>query len=39
MALYKLKISPLFQYKELTSTLTEFGLKLILGTNCLYIDR
>ena len=38
MALYGLKISPLLWYKELTSTLTEFGLKPVPGTNCLYTD-
>jgi len=38
MALYGLKISPLLWYKELTSTLGEFGLKPILGTNCLYTN-
>ena len=31
IALYGLKISPLLWYKELTSTLAEFGLKPILG--------
>ena len=39
MALYGLKISPLLWYKELTNTLIKFGLKLVLGTNCLYTDR
>ena len=39
MALYRLKISPLLWYKELTSTLAKFGLKPILGTNCLFTDR
>ena len=38
IALYGLKISPLLWYKELTSTLAEFGLEPILGTNCLYTD-
>ena len=38
MALYRLKISPLLWYKELTSSLTEFGLKPVPGTNCLYTD-
>ena len=38
MALYKLKISPLLWYKELTNILTKFGLKPVLGTNCLYTD-
>ena len=37
--LYGLKILPLLQYKELTSTLAKFGLKLILGTNCLFTNR
>ena len=36
--LYRLKISPLLWYKELTGTLTKFRLKLVLGTNCLYTD-
>ena len=39
MALYGLKISPLLQYKELTSTLAKFGLKLVLGTNYLFTDE
>ena len=39
MALYRLKILPLLQYKELTSTLAKFGLKPILGTNCLFTNR
>ena len=38
MALYGLKILPLLQYKELTSTLAKFGLKPVLGTNCLFTD-
>jgi Reverse transcriptase (RNA-dependent DNA polymerase) len=38
MALYGLKISPLLWYKELISTLTEFGLKPVPGTNCLYTN-
>ena len=38
MALYGLKISLLLWYKELTSTLIKFGLKLVLGTNCLFTD-
>ena len=38
MVLYGLKILPLLQYKELTSTLAKFGLEPILGTNCLYTD-
>ena len=38
MALYGLKILPLLQYKELTSTLAKFGLEPILGTNCLYTN-
>ena len=39
MALYGLKILPLLQYKELTSTLAKFGLEVVLGTNYLYTDR
>ena len=39
MALYGLKISLLLQYKELTSSLTEFGLKPVLGTTYMYTDR
>ena len=39
MALYRLKISPLLWYKELTNTLAKFGLKPILGTNCLFTNR
>ena len=39
MALYGLKILPLLWYKELTSTLAKFGLKPILGTNCLFTNR
>jgi len=39
MALYRLKILPLLWYKELTSTLAKFGLKPILGTNCLFTNR
>jgi Reverse transcriptase (RNA-dependent DNA polymerase) len=39
MALYGLKISLLLWYKELTNTLAKFGLKPVLGTNCLYTDR
>ena len=38
MVLYGLKISPLLWYKELTNTLTKFGLKPVPGTNCLYTD-
>jgi hypothetical protein len=38
MALYGLKISLLLWYKELTGTLAKFGLKLVPGTNCLFID-
>src|SRR6266446_7625868 len=38
MALYGLKILLLLWYKELMSTLAKFGLKLVLGTNCLYTD-
>jgi len=39
MALYGLKVLPLLWYKELTSTLAKFGLKPILGINCLYTNR
>ena len=39
MALYGLKILPLLWYKELTNTLAKFGLKPILGTNCLFTNR
>ena len=38
MALYRLKILPLLWYKELTSTLAKFGLKLVLGINCLFTN-
>jgi len=38
MALYGLKILPLLWYKELTNTLAKFGLKPILGTNCLFTN-
>ena len=38
MALYGLKILLLLWYKELTSTLIKFGLKLVPGTNCLFTD-
>ena len=38
MALYGLKISLLLWYKELTSILAKFGLKLVLGTNCLFTN-
>jgi len=38
MALYRLKISPLLWYKELTSILTKFRLAPVLGTNCLFTD-
>ena len=38
MALYGLKISLLLWYKELTSTLAKFGLKLVLGTNYLFTN-
>jgi hypothetical protein len=38
MALYGLKISPLLWYKELTSILAKFGLKLVPGINCLFTD-
>ena len=36
IALYGLKILLLLWYKELTSILAKFGLKPILGTNCLF---
>ena len=39
MALYKLKILLLLWYKEFTSILAKFGLKPVLGTNCLFTDR
>ena len=39
MALYGLKILLLLWYKELTSSLSEFGLKPVPGTNCLYTNR
>jgi hypothetical protein len=39
MALYGLKILLLLWYKELISTLAKFGLKLVLGTNCLFTNR
>jgi len=39
MALYGLKVLLLLWYKELTSTLAKFGLKPVLGTNCLYTNR
>jgi len=38
MALYRLKISPLLWYKELTNTLAKFGLELVLGTNYLFTN-
>ena len=38
MALYGLKILPLLWYKELTSTLTKFGLEPIPSTNCLFTN-
>ena len=38
IALYRLKISLLLWYKELTSTLAKFGLKPVLNTNCLFTD-
>jgi len=38
MALYGLKVSPLLWYKELTNILAKFGLKPVLGTNCLYTN-
>ena len=39
MVLYRLKISPLLQYKKLINILAKFKLKLVLGTNCLFTDR
>ena len=39
IALYRLKISLLLWYKELTSILTKFGLKPVLNINCLYTDK
>ena len=39
MALYGLKILLLLWYKELTNTLAKFGLKPILGTNCLFTNK
>ena len=39
MALYRLKILLLLWYKELTNILAKFGLKPILGTNCLFTNR
>ena len=39
MTLYRLKISPLLWYKELTNILAKFGLKPIPGTNCLFTNR
>jgi len=39
MALYGLKVLLLLWYKELTNTLAKFGLKPVLGTNCLYTNR
>jgi hypothetical protein len=39
MVLYGLKISLLLWYKELTSILAKFGLKLVLGTNCLFTNK
>ena len=39
MVLYGLKILLLLWYKELTNTLIKFGLKPVLGINCLYTDR
>jgi len=38
MALYGLKISSLLWYKELINILAKFGLKPVLGTNCLYTN-
>ena len=39
IALYRLKILLLLWYKELTSTLTKFGLNPVPGTNCLFTNR
>ena len=39
MALYRLKVLPLLWYKELTNILSKFGLKPVLGINCLYTNR
>jgi hypothetical protein len=39
MVLYRLKISLLLWYKELINILIKFGLKLVLGTNCLFTNR
>ena len=39
MALYRLKMSPLLWYKELTTILLKFGLKSVLNINYLYTDR
>jgi len=39
MALYGLKILSLLWYKELTSILAKFRLKLVLGTNFLFTNR
>ena len=39
MALYGLRVLPLLWYKELINTLAKFGLKPVLGTNCLYTNR
>ena len=38
IALYRLKISPLLWYKELTNILAKFRLELVLGTNCLFTN-
>jgi len=38
MVLYGLKILLLLWYKELISILAKFGLKLVLGTNCLFTN-
>ena len=38
MVLYRLKISLLLWYKELTSILAKFELKPVSGTNCLFTD-
>jgi hypothetical protein len=39
MVLYRLKILLLLWYKELTSTLAKFRLKLVLSTNCLFTNK
>ena len=39
IALYRQKLSPLLWYKEHTSILAKFRFKLVLNTNCLFIDK